>query len=319
MSNLESKMRVRSFFVMDENFLLYRRRALELMDLMEKNGKAWSLFVFASARSLGSYSDEQLVRLGISWVWVGLEGENAPFAKLKAVETHGLVHRLQSLGIRVMGSSIIGLETHTPDNIETVIEHAVRHGSDFHQFMLYTPIPGTQLWSEMKKSGELLEGVDESDTHGQYQLNFRHPHISPEQSSEFLLRAFRRDYEVNGPSILRVARTLFNSWERSKICADPRVRERLRRDARALGTAYAGALWAIQRYFRRRNEQVAEKSKELLARIRREFGMRAWFAGSIAGMLFRISLWLEERRLAVGKTYEPPTFVDRRNWGPHGS
>ena len=46
---LESSMGVRSFFVMDENFLLHRKRALRLLELMEANGKTWSFSVFSSA------------------------------------------------------------------------------------------------------------------------------------------------------------------------------------------------------------------------------------------------------------------------------
>ena len=45
-------------------------------------------------------------------------------------------------------SSIIGLEEHTPENIDEVIDHAVSHNTDMHQFMLYMPVPGTPLHAE---------------------------------------------------------------------------------------------------------------------------------------------------------------------------
>jgi len=41
------------------------------------------------------------------------------------------------------------LEHHTPDNIVEEIEAAIAHQTDFHQFMLYTPVPGlrsTRKW-----------------------------------------------------------------------------------------------------------------------------------------------------------------------------
>ena len=34
-------MNARSFFVMDENFLMDRRRALRLLELMQRNDKSW--------------------------------------------------------------------------------------------------------------------------------------------------------------------------------------------------------------------------------------------------------------------------------------
>jgi len=45
------------------------------------------------------------------------------------------------------------LHHHTPDNIMAEIEHAVSHDTDFHQFMLYTPVPGTPLYQQMAEEG----------------------------------------------------------------------------------------------------------------------------------------------------------------------
>ena len=50
MCRIASELKVRSFFVLDENFLLQRKRALRLLELMERNHKSWSLYVFSSAR-----------------------------------------------------------------------------------------------------------------------------------------------------------------------------------------------------------------------------------------------------------------------------
>ncbi|MDP3723563.1 MAG: cobalamin-dependent protein, partial [Candidatus Omnitrophota bacterium] len=157
MCGIESRMGVRSFFVMDENFLLHKKRALRLLELIEEHGKSWSLYVFSSAHVVKSYTIEQLIRLGISWVWMGLEGKSSRYAKLQGIDTRALVRTLQSHGIRVLGSSIIGLEEHTPDNIDEVIDYAVSHSTDFHQFMLYTPIPGTQLYAEHLANKTLLD------------------------------------------------------------------------------------------------------------------------------------------------------------------
>jgi hypothetical protein len=47
-----AQLRVSNFFVMDENFLLYKKRALELLDYMRAHDKAWSMYVFPSANVL---------------------------------------------------------------------------------------------------------------------------------------------------------------------------------------------------------------------------------------------------------------------------
>ena len=118
MRDLGEELRTRSFFVMDENFLLHRKRALRLLELMREHGKAWALYVFSSANALRQYTDDELVGLGVSWVWLGLEGEDSAYAKLKGTDTLALVRRLQGLGIRVLGSSIVGLPEHGADNID---------------------------------------------------------------------------------------------------------------------------------------------------------------------------------------------------------
>src|SRR5581483_2775073 len=209
MCQLEAELNVRSFFVMDENFLLHRTRAMRLLDLMKAEGKSWELSVFASANAIRRYTMEELVELGVSWLWMGLESPRSNYGKLRDTDTLQLTHELREHGIRVQGSTIIGLEHHTPENIHDEIESAVAHETDFHQFMLYTPVPGTPLHRELESQGRLLKDLDPADIHGQYKFNFRHHAISREDSKRFLDTAFRRDFERNGPSIYRMCDTIF--------------------------------------------------------------------------------------------------------------
>lgn len=319
MSGLERSMGVRSFFMMDENFMLHRKRALRLLELMEQNNKSWALYVFSSGRVLKTYKIEQLVGLGISWVWMGLEGAESQYAKVRGVDTRELVQTLQSHGIRVLGSSIIGLEEHTPHNIEEVIEHAISHDTEFHQFMLYTPIPGTPLHAEHAAAGTLLsdEECSHADAHGQFRFNFRHPHIRDGQESEFLIRAFQRDFERNGPSVIRIVRTVLAGWQRYKNHPDRRIRSRFAWEARDLAVTYAGALWAARQWLKknvqRESAAVAAKITGLLGELRREFGWRTRLAAPLVGRYLHWTLKREDRRLAKGWTYEPPTFREVRS------
>ena len=312
MCRLENKLKVNSFFILDENFLLHRRRALRLLDLMKDRQKSWMLNVFSSARVLRSYTIDQLVGLGIGWVWMGIEGKGSQYAKLADVDTYKLVRLLQSHGIRVLGSSIIGLANHSPENIDQVVSDAVRHATDFHQFMLYTPVPGTPLYEEHKKDGSLL-GEDEfpfADAHGQYRFNYRHAAIQPGQEEEFLLRAFKQDFSENGPSLARLIRTLLTGWQRYKNSPDQRVRERYDREVNPLRSTYAGAVWAMKRYYRK-TPAMAEKMKRLLSDIYREFGWKTRLITPVIGLYAYLRLMKEEKRLACGWRYEPATFYDK--------
>jgi radical SAM superfamily enzyme YgiQ (UPF0313 family) len=311
MSELERRRGFRSFFVMDENFLLYRKRALRLLELMRAHGKAWSLNVFSSANTLRLYTIEELVGLGVSWLWIGLEGKDSAYSKLNDADTRSLVRTLQSHGIRVLGSSIVGLPEHGPDNIDEAISHAVDHDTEFHQFMLYTPLPGTPLHAEHAASGTLLDDdeVPAADVHGQLRFNFRHPRIPEGEETEYLLRAFRRDFEVNGPSVVRIARTLLLGWRAHKSDPDARVRARYRHDVRGLSTGYAGMLWAAERWLAD-NPPVVARIRRIRAELAREFGLVSRVAAPVVGRYVLWAMRRERRRLERGYAYEPPTFYD---------
>ena len=313
MCEMESSLKVRSFFMMDENFLLYRRRAMELLERMKARGKAWALYVFSSANAISKYSIRELVELGVSWIWMGLESPHSRYAKLQGQDTLALSKELRQHGIKLLGSTIVGLEHHTPENINEEIEHAVSHETDFHQFMLYTPVPGTPLYAEMRDQGLLLD-VDLADIHGQHEFNFKHPAISAEDSNRFLDSAFWRDFQRNGPSLFRICRTTMQGWKRYKSDPDPRIRERFEWEIRSIKTAYAGLLWAMERQLRRTNESMSQQIRALRKDIGREFGV---VTRLFAGLLGPVLLWTsrhEEKQLAEGKTYEPRTFIERRNW-----
>jgi hypothetical protein len=314
MCEAESALKARSFFIMDENFLLYRKRALELLDRMKRANKVWALYVFASANAIRQYSTEELVGLGISWIWMGLESPQASYEKLHGSDTLTLARELHSHGIKLLGSTIIGLEHHAPENIEEEIEHAVAHQTDFHQFMLYTPAPGTPLYSEMLSQGRMLEGIDVADMHGQDRFNFRHAAISREDSKRWLDWAFRRDFERNGPSLFRICRTTLEGWRRYKDHPDRRIRDRFQWEVGSLRTSYSALLWAMEHRLRNSNPPVSAEIRALRLEIGREFGLVSRLMARLLGPVLLWTTMREERRLARGVTYEPETILERRNW-----
>ena len=314
MCRIESELKVQSFFVMDENFLLHRTRAMRLLELMKQNGKSWELSVFASANAIRKYTMLELVELGVSWVWMGLESPRSNYSKLQGEDASQLTRELREHGIRVQGSTIIGLEHHTPDNMAAEIEFAVGYQTDFHQFMLYTPVPGTPLYKEMSEQGRMLDDVDLADVHGQFKFNFRHGAISREDSKRFLDWAFWRDFEMNGPSLYRMCQTMLQGWRRYKDYPDARIRERFEREVSKLSSAYNAALWVMEREFKKVNREVSLRIRALRREVEKEFPVVSRVTARLLGPILLWTTRREEKRLAKGRTYEPPTFVERRNW-----
>jgi len=147
------------------------------------------------------------------------------------------------------------------------------------------------------------------DTHGQYRFNYRHPNIPAGMETEMLLRAFRRDFEVNGPSLLRVLRTTLAGWRRYKNHPNARIRRRFREEIRGMVSGFSAVAGATESYYRD-NPTLHPKMKKLLDEIKSEFGWGARFYASLGGRYVLRKIRAEEARLAQGWTYEPPTFYE---------
>ena len=316
MEEAETTRKVKSFFIMDENFLLQRKRAMELLGLHEA-GRARAGRSTSSPRPTPSASTpcEELVELGISWIWMGLESPHSSYSKLDGADTVQLTRELREHGIKLLGSTIVGLEHHTPENIAGEIEHAVAHETDFHQFMLYTPVPGTPLYARDGRTGPAAGR--RSGRHSrpvQASTSSTPPSRARNPRSSWTGPSWR-DFERNGPSLYRICRTTFEGWKRYKNHPDLRVRERFEREARSLRHAYAGMLWAMEHRLERdqrlggRADPRAAPGPGAGIRARRRRRRPACSARSCGGpAAARRSAWPQ------GHGYEPPTIIERRNW-----
>jgi hypothetical protein len=63
---------------------------------------------------------------------------------------------------------------------------------------------------------------------GSSSSNVRHAAIARDESKVFLDRAFRRDFDVNGPSLFRLMASMLTGWRRYRDDGDDRVRARVR-------------------------------------------------------------------------------------------
>jgi hypothetical protein len=166
----------------------------------------------------------------------------------------------------------------------------------------------------MAEQGRLLADVDLADIHGQDRFNFAHAAIPREQSKRWLDWAFRRDFERNGPSLYRLARTMMEGWRRYRNDPDPRVRRRVRRDGRDLRAGYGAALYAMEKYLRESNLEVSRRIRELRKAMERELGVLTRWVDHAGGPVLLWSARRDARKYPRGRKLEPRTFIERRNW-----
>jgi len=106
-----------------------------------------------------------------------------------------------------------------------------------------------------------------------------------------------------------VLRTTLAGWQRYKTHTDPRIRRRFAWEVEGMATTYSAVVGAAKRYFRGNATLYAQVSR-LLEAMNREFGWKSRFSAAIGGPFVLWKIRQEERRLAQGWTYEPPTFYD---------
>ncbi len=208
------------FFVLDENFLKRPRRARELLRLMEEHDKPYRFGIFSSAETIAEIGVEFLARLGVYFVWMGVESKREVYDKNRGLDLKAMIAELRAHGIYVLASGILFLEHHDEDTIWEDIEYVSGLGADLVQFMQLGPLPTTPLYVDYDRRGLLRHDLPYEEWHGQHRLWFDHPNFSPERSEHLLRAAFRYDYDTNGPSFLRMcdtqvrgARTLARSMD----------------------------------------------------------------------------------------------------------
>jgi len=223
----EAKFGITDFGVLDENFLKSRDRALELLECIERENKLYTFGIFSSAETLTALGGlDILIRLGVQFVWIGVESKRDAYAKNQGADFHEIIRQLRQRGISVMASAILFLEHHDQESIWEDVDYAISLQPDYLQFMQLGPMPGTALHDAYLQSGKLLEHVPYQEQHGQDQIWFRHPQFTREESRDFLKSAFERDYQRNGASLLRCIDTMLRGYRYALGHADPRVRRR---------------------------------------------------------------------------------------------
>ncbi|MBN2340097.1 MAG: radical SAM protein [Deltaproteobacteria bacterium] len=219
-----------SFFVMDENFLKDRDRALELIDEMEKHNRFFTFHVFSSSEAITAFGIDNMVRLGVSFAWIGFESktDQGAFEKNNGIEPRDLVKQLRDSGISVLGSGILCMEHHTPENIQEDIDFMIDIEADTVQFMLFTPLPVTALYKRHKKKGLLKEDLPFEEWHGQKMLNWNHHAFPGDLAEKTLKGAFKKEFEVNSSTIYRVIETAVRGYENNRKLASKSENYRVR-------------------------------------------------------------------------------------------
>jgi radical SAM superfamily enzyme YgiQ (UPF0313 family) len=152
-----------SVFFYDDNFCARPAFTKQLLESLLVQGS--KLQYFSAQVRADMTRDAELMRLfyaaGGRQVYVGFESINPE--SLKAYDKRQTLEEIVSsmevfrrFKIRVHGMFIIGSEYDTPRTARETLRFARRHGIDTIQFMMLTPLPGTELFQELDAQGRIL-------------------------------------------------------------------------------------------------------------------------------------------------------------------
>jgi len=159
-------------FFYDDNFAANSRHTRELLKAMieRRFGFHWSTQVRADVARDPELLD-LMVRAGCSTVFIGFESVDpkalAEMHKGQSVEEmRRAVHELRHRGIHVHGMFVFGFDADSPETVRATVDFAIRERIDSAQFLLLTPLPGSELFERLSAEGRLNDrDWDDYDAH----------------------------------------------------------------------------------------------------------------------------------------------------------
>jgi len=262
------------FLILDEDFLLNKKRAMEFRDCVLAGGKKPSIFAFSSIKAISQYKVEEILEMGIDGFWIGYEGTRSGYAKQQGRPVAEILTEFREHGITILTSMIVGFDYQTPEIVAQELDGLMKLKPSLGQYLIYGPVPGTPFHERVIKEN-LLQDIYTTEKDLFYRradgftTMMKHPTLSPKQIEDMQRWCFEQDFQRLGPSIYRVLETRFLGYLKLKDSPNPILRQKAEYFANELRFAYpvflAGRLLGP-------NAVIRKWIGDLEQRIHAEFG-----------------------------------------------
>ncbi|MCU0771336.1 MAG: hypothetical protein MUE94_06150 [Verrucomicrobia bacterium] len=304
------------FLILDEDFLLNKKRAMEFRDCVMKGGKKLSIFAFSSIKAISQYTVEEILEMGIDGFWIGYEGTRSNYAKQQGRPANEILKEFRDHGITVLASMIVGFDYQTPEVVAQELDGLMKAKPALAQFLIYGPVPGTPFHERVIKEN-LLHDIYTTDKDLFYRradgfcTMMKHPTLSPEQIEDIQRWCFEQDFHRLGPSIYRVLEARLLGYQKLKHSSNPILRQKAEYYAAELRTAYpvflAGRLLGPNTYVRRWIDDLERRiHAELGQPTLRERGTSVLAVGAALWTALTLKMnWFQHPKL-IRTTYRLP-------------
>lgn len=149
-------------FFCDDNFAAHPARAKELLMRLKQEGFRTSWSTQVRAESAFDREFLELLRETHCWgVYIGFESADdrvlqAYHKKQNQKNMEKAIQAFHREGIRIHGMFMVGADEDTEETIQATVRFAVRNRIDSAQFMMLTPLPGTETFETLEREDRLL-------------------------------------------------------------------------------------------------------------------------------------------------------------------
>jgi haloalkane dehalogenase len=231
------------FLIIDEDFLLNKKRAMQFRDCVMKGGKTLSIFAFSSVKAISQYKVEEILEMGIDGFWIGYEGTRSNYAKQQGRPIEEILTEFREHGITILTSMIVGFDYQTPEVVAQEFDGLMKLKPALGQYLIYGPVPGTPFNERVRREKLMREEyVEHPDRLYRIADGFttvmKHPTLSAAEIEGLQRWCFEQDFQQLGPSIFRVLESRFLGYQKLKNSPNPFLRAKAEVYANDLRFAY---------------------------------------------------------------------------------
>jgi hypothetical protein len=145
------------FLIIDEDFLLNKKRAMQFRDAVMKSGKSLSIFAFSSVKAISQYTVAEILEMGIDGFWIGYEGTRSNYAKQQGRPVEEILTEFREHGITILTSMIVGFDYQTAEVVAEEFAGLMKLKPALGQYLIYGPVPGTPFNERVRRENLMHE------------------------------------------------------------------------------------------------------------------------------------------------------------------
>ncbi|HTS16870.1 MAG TPA: hypothetical protein VMP11_04800 [Verrucomicrobiae bacterium] len=231
------------FLIIDEDFLLNKKRAMQFREAVMKGGKALSIFAFSSVKAISQYTVDEILEMGIDGFWIGYEGTRSGYAKQQGRPVEEIFNEFRQHGITILASMILGFDYQTPEIMAQELDGLLKLKPSLGQYLIYGPVPGTPFGIRARSENLIREEyVQHPDrlyrVADGFTTTMKHPTLSAKEIEDLQTWCFDQDFQRLGPSIFRVLEGRLLGYLTLKDSPNPFLRQKAEIYAEDLRCAY---------------------------------------------------------------------------------